>query len=423
MAPPFTPVATTATPPQVRTSLRAELLFGLGLLAAAALIVAVASVVLFWEYIDSGLGALWLGILVACDVAVFVALGAYQLKRTVAGPLALAVDATSAIAAGDLTRRVPDASTRELATLAASINRMTDHLLAEQVQRIRAEKLAGIGRLAAGVAHEIGNPLGAIIGYAHLLRTRSAADPRAAEVLDGLERESARIDRIVRGLLDYARPRRNTSNRVDVNETIRSIARLLTDQGVFRRIELSLVLDGDMPMVRGERHELEQMLVNLLLNAADAMDRVGTLAVVSYRVEPGELEASVVRRDNDPPQAWVPRKLTPRVQHWLETTQPSSILKLVVADSGPGIADEDAERVFDPFFTTKQSGQGTGLGLAIVARVVDDLRGTIWVERAREGGAAFHVLLPMATASLTPVRAPDAGSPGTPGHPVANRAR
>ncbi|HWE43967.1 MAG TPA: HAMP domain-containing sensor histidine kinase [Gemmatimonadaceae bacterium] len=423
MAPPLITAPNTTAPPEARTSLRAELLVGLGLLAAAALVVAVASVVLFWGYIDSGLGALWMTLLVACDVVVFVALGAFQLKRAVVGPLALAVDATSAIAAGDLSRRVPDASTRELATLAASINRMTDHLLAEQVQRIRAEKLAGIGRLAAGVAHEIGNPLGAIIGYAHLLRTRSAGDPRAAEVLDGLERESARIDRIVRGLLDYARPRRSSSSRVDVNETICSIARLLTDQGVFRRIELSLTLDGDAPMVRGERHELEQMLVNLLLNAADAMDRAGKLAVVSYRVEPGELEESVIRREDDPPQAWTPRRLSPRVRHWLETTQPGAILKLVVADSGPGIADEDTERVFDPFFTTKEPGQGTGLGLAIVARVVEDLRGTIWVERAREGGAAFHVLLPMAAASLTPVGARGSAAAGIPAHGVATGAR
>ena len=113
------------------SSLRAELLVGLGILAAAALIVAVLSVVLFWEFIDSGQGALWLALLVAGDVAVFIALGAYQLKRLVTTPLMRAVEATSAIAGGDLSRRVPDASTRELATLATSINRMTDHLLAE----------------------------------------------------------------------------------------------------------------------------------------------------------------------------------------------------------------------------------------------------------------------------------------------------
>ncbi|MFL5562143.1 MAG: sensor histidine kinase [Gemmatimonadaceae bacterium] len=409
MSPQLAPA--TASPPvtrrrlESRTSLRAELLVGLGLLTAAALIVAVASVVLFWGFIDSSNGALWLALLVGGDVAVFVLLGAYQLKSVVTGPLERAVDATTAIADGDLSRRVPDAPIRELGTLAASINRMTDHLLAEQVQRIRAEKLAGIGRLAAGVAHEIGNPLGAIIGYAHLLRKSAAHDPQAVEILDGLERESARIDRIVRGLLDYARPHRNTSNRVDVNETVRSVARLLTDQGVFRRIELSITLDEQAPLVRGERHELEQMLVNLLLNAADAMDRNGRLAVVTHRFGDGLMEQSIARREGDLPQASVARSPLPRVQQWLEAAQPSEILKLVVADSGPGIAEEDAERVFDPFFSTKQPGQGTGLGLAIVARVVDDMRGSIWVQRAREGGAAFHVVLPAAAASITPVRA------------------
>ena len=406
MSPPIPPaVDTSPRPTRELFSLRVELLVGLGLLVAASLIVAVASVVLFWGYIDSAQGGMWLGLLIASDVAVFVALGAFQLRRSVTGPLALAAEATSAIAAGDLSRRVPSAPTRELATLATSINRMTDHLLAEQVQRIRAEKLAGIGRLAAGVAHEIGNPLGAIIGYAHLLRSRSGGDPRAAGDLDGLERESARIDRIVRGLLDYARPRRSTSNRVDVNETVRSATRLLNDQGVFRRIELSITLDDSGPTIRGERHDLEQMLVNLLLNAADAMDRNGKIAVVTYRVAPEELAARVARRGTDPVHTTMPRPLAPRVQHWLETTEPANILKLVVADSGPGIAAEDAERVFDPFFTTKEPGQGTGLGLAIVARVVDDLRGTIWVERAREGGAAFHALFPIGTSSLSPVKA------------------
>ena len=406
--PPIIVSDTSSRPAPELPSLRVELLVGLGLLVAASLVVAVASVVLFWGYIDSSAGGMWLGLLIASDVAVFVALGAFQLRRAVTGPLALAAETTSAIAAGDLSRRVPPASTRELATLAASINRMTDHLLAEQVQRIRAEKLAGIGRLAAGVAHEIGNPLGAIIGYAHLLRTRSGGDPRAAEVLDGLERESARIDRIVRGLLDYARPRRNTSGRVDVNEIARSATQLLRDQGIFRQIELTLTLDESAPVIRGERHELEQMLVNLVLNAADAMGRIGRIAVVTYRVAPDALAERGGRRETDPPRTWVARRLAPRVQHWLETTQPAAILKMVVADSGPGIAEEDAERIFDPFFTTKEPGQGTGLGLAIVARVVDDLRGTIWVERAREGGAAFHVLFPIAAASLEPVKAPSA---------------
>ena len=407
MLPPLTDRSPTHRRPRQRSSARAELLVGLGLLAAAALVVAVLSVVMFWEFIDSRQGALWLGLLVTGDVAVFVALGAHQLKRVVTSPLQDAVEATTAIAGGDLSRRVPDATTRELSMLASSINRMTDHLLAEQAQRVRAEKLAGIGRLAAGIAHEIGNPLGAIIGYAHVLRMRNANDPQAAEVLDGLERESARIDRIVRGMLDYARPRRQTTGRVDLNDVARSAAALLTDQGILRNIELSLTLGAEPVFIRGERHEVEQMLVNLLLNAADAMGRAGRMAVVTYRGTAAALSERIARRESDPPRPLVDRRPTPRVQHWLETTRPTEIVKLVVADSGPGIAEEDAERVFDPYFTTKEPGQGTGLGLAIVARVVADLRGTIWVQRAREGGAAFHLLLPIAASSLTPV--PDRG--------------
>ena len=423
MLPQFTDRSSTRHRPRQLSSARAELLVGLGLLAAAALVVAVLSVVMFWEFIDSGQGALWLGLLVTGDVAVFVALGAHQLKRVVTSPLQEAVEATSAIAAGDLTRRVPDANTRELSTLAESINRMTDHLLAEQAQRVRAEKLAGIGRLAAGIAHEIGNPLGAIIGYTHVLRTRTTNDPQAAEVVDGLERESARIDRIVRGMLDYARPRRQTTGRVDLNEAARAATALLADQGILRRIELSLGL-GEAPVfIRGERHEVEQMLVNLLLNAADAMGRVGRLAVVTYRGTAAALGESIVRRETDPPRPIVDRRPTPRVQHWLETTRPTDIVKLVVADSGPGIAEEDAERIFDPYFTTKEPGQGTGLGLAIVARVVADLRGTIWVQPAREGGAAFHLLLPIASPSLTPVSGLAGDAWPTAGRAVSARAR
>ena len=386
--------------PRAPTSVSAELLISLGLLAVAALTIAVNCVILFWRMVDTDVGAVWLTILIAADVAVFLALGAYQIQRLVLAPLARTVEATSAIAGGDLSRRVPDAETRELSTLAASINRMTDHLLAEQVQRIRAEKLAGIGRLAAGVAHEIGNPLGAIVGYTDILRRRAATDPTVTDALEGLGRESARIDRIVRGLLDYARPRRNTPGRIDVNATIHAATQLLADQGILKRIELSLILVEPPQSIGGERHELEQMIVNLLLNAVDAMQGEGKLAVVVYRTPREHLAQTVGRRESDPPLVSIPRKPSPRIEHWLGTARPlDEFVKIVVADSGPGIPDEDVERVFDPFFTTKQPGHGTGLGLAIVARVVENLSGIIWVQRAREGGAAFHALFPALAAA------------------------
>jgi signal transduction histidine kinase len=390
-------------------SLRTELLGTIAVLAAAALLIAVGSAVVFIDFIDADLAALWLTLLIVGDVAVFVAVGSYYLKRLVVAPLATVVSSTSAIASGDFSRRVPDASTQELSTLAVSVNRMTDHLLAEQAQRIRAEKLAGIGRLASGIAHEIGNPLGAINGYTYLLRSRVNGDPKTAEALAGVERESARIDRIVRSLLDYARaPRRTPSGRIEVNGTVQSVVQLLRDQGALRDVDVSVVLDPRQPQLGGERHELEQMLVNLLLNAIDAMGGSGRLAVVTHSVARRALELSVARRGDDPPDHVVPRRPAPRVLHWLETTAPpNDILKLIVADSGPGIADEDSERIFDPFFTTKEPGKGTGLGLAIVARVVDDLKGTVWVQRAREGGAAFHLLFPMLASSDRDVREPD----------------
>ncbi len=388
--------------PRAPISVSAELLLSLGLLAVAALTIAVNCVILFWSLVDSDVGAIWLTILIAGDVTVFLALGAYQIRRLVLVPLARAVESTSAIAGGDLTRRVPDAETRELSTLAASINRMTDHLLAEQSQRIRAEKLAGIGRLAAGVAHEIGNPLGAIVGYTDMLRRRTGSDPALTDALEGIGRESARIDRIVRSLLDYARPRRNTPGRIDVNATVHGATQLLADQGLLKRIELSITLADPPPTLAGERHELEQMVVNLLLNAVDAREGGGKLAVVTYRAPREDLVQTVGRRDSDPPLVSIPRRPSPRIEHWLATAQgPTEFVKVIVADSGPGIRDEDAERIFDPFFTTKQPGHGTGLGLAIVARLVENLHGIVWVQGAREGGAAFHALFP----AVAPARA------------------
>ena len=382
--------------PRAPVSVSVELLLSLGMLAVAALTIAVTCVILFWSMIESDVGTLWLTLLISADVAVFLALGAYQIKRLVLDPLARTVDATSAIAGGDLARRVPDAESRELSTLSESINRMTDHLLAEQAARIRAEKLAGIGRLAAGIAHEIGNPLGAIVGYTDLLRRRTGEDASLRDAVEGIGRESARIDRIVRSLLDYARPRRSTPGRIDVNETVVAAVQLLRDQRRLERIDLSLVLAVPGQAIAGERAELEHMMLNLLLNAIDALGGQGKLAVATHRAPREHLVRTVGRRETDPPLVSIPRKPSPRIAHWIAQSAPpiDEFVKIVVADSGPGIPEADADRVFDPFFTTKEPGQGTGLGLAIVARVVDNLSGIIWVQRAREGGAAFHAFFP-----------------------------
>jgi signal transduction histidine kinase len=371
------------------------------MLAGAALILAVASVALVFVAADAVFAPAFVAALVVLDVGVLVAFGAHHLRRLVTRPLEEVVAVAEAIAGGELDRRVPDGRTREFAVLSASLNRLTTHLLAAQAQRVRAEKMATVGRLAAGLAHEIGNPLGAVNGYTHILRGRLAGDDVAAQAVAGIERESARVDRIVRGLLDYARPRRPTPTRVDVNDTARFAVRLLEDQGRLRGVAARLALDPGDPTLYGERHELEQLFVNLLLNAVDAIGdapaSTNSLSVSTSRMTAAAVRDGVARRADDPPRTVVPRAPSPRVEEWLARVEsPAEVIKVVVSDSGPGVPEEDEERIFDPFYTTKEPGKGTGLGLAIVARTVENLHGAIWVQRAREGGAAFHMLFPAA---------------------------
>jgi signal transduction histidine kinase len=338
---------------------------------------------------------------------VFVAYGAWQVRRLVSRPLEQAIATAEAIAGGDLTRRMPPGETRELAALAESVNHMTDHLLEAQAQHLRIEKLASVGRLAAGIAHEIGNPLGAIHGYLHIARMRGSDATGVGEALDGLERESLRIDRIVRGLLDYARPRRVTPTPIAVNDVVRGAVGLLRDQGVLRRVQVAYRLDDLLPPLFGEQHELEQVMVNLLLNAVDAMDGVGALAIRTRLTSAEALRRPAPRRDGDDGAVQMERGPAARVAAWLDRVgDPERIVQVVVADSGTGVRPGDEERIFDPFFTTKEPGHGTGLGLAIVARIIDGLQGTVWVQAAREGGAAFVMLFAVPVLPEPSPRAP-----------------
>jgi signal transduction histidine kinase len=348
--------------------------------------------VLLYGVLDPEYAAIYISVLVAADVCVLVAFVAFQVERVVLRPLRETITTTEAIANGDLQRRVAPGDSAEMNNLATSVNRMTDRLLEERAHLVRVEKMASVGRLAAGIAHEIGNPLGAINGYTHLLHTATEGSPQVADAVMGLERESSRIDRIVRGLLDYARSKPRTPQEVDLNDVARAVVDLLNSQGVLKRVELELRLAEDPLFVPGDRHDFEQAFVNLLLNAIDAMDGRGSLSINLRRTDRAELTLGARRasdadtRPLNPPSA--------RAMRWLEGTGAESIASVVITDSGPGIPAEDAERVFEPFYTTKQPGKGTGLGLAIVARAVDNAAGTIWVSRAREGGAAFRMLFP-----------------------------
>src|SRR5919201_5946077 len=214
-----------------KPALRAELLFYLTFLVAFALLVGVATSLLALA-IAPDRGVLMIVLLVALEVGIFVLYGHSLVTRLVLQPLYRVMDTADAVADGDLGARAPDAATRDFATLAERLNRMTDRLLDAQSQLVRSEKLASIGRLAAGVAQQVGNPLGAIGTYLEVLRRRGLD----REVTDGMTRELERLDRIVRSLLDYARPYEDPLVPIDPDRIIRGAFELLRAQGAFRSV-------------------------------------------------------------------------------------------------------------------------------------------------------------------------------------------
>jgi signal transduction histidine kinase len=375
--------------PRPKPALRVELLFYLTFLAAFAILVGVATSQLALA-IAPERGVILVVVFVAAEVGIFVLYGRSLVSRLVLRPLSRVMETADAVADGDLAARAPDADTRDFATLAERLNRMTDRLLDAQSQLVRSEKLASIGRLAAGVAHEVGNPLGAAGTYLEVLRRRGADQ----EVTEGMGRELERLDRIVRSLLDYARPQEDPLVPIDPDRIVRGAFELLRAQGAFRNVRAETDFGLQVPEIMGRAHILEQTLVNLLLNAVDATPPGGSIIIGARRwaYEPG---AAATRRASDPRHSMFPRVAERRPSRIeFAAGQPGSLL--FVADSGPGVAPEDRDKIFEPFYTTKEPGRGTGLGLAIVARSVHEMGGVVWVDVAREGGAAFKLFFPIA---------------------------
>src|SRR6266516_5947814 len=250
---------------RAKPALRTELLFYLSFFAAAALLVGVATTQVASTFAPGE--EFWMVMaLVALEVGVFVVFGRHLVTRLVLRPLGELTATADAVADGDLDARAPDAETRDFATLAERLTRMTDHLLDAQSQLVRTEKLASIGRIAAVIAKELGNPLGAMGTYVEVLRRRGAD----GEVVAGLTRERDRIDRIVRGLLDYARPQDEALAPLDPAAVLQGAYTLLQAQGALKPVQAGLEIAPAVPQILGTAHILEQALVNLVLNAVDA---------------------------------------------------------------------------------------------------------------------------------------------------------
>ena len=375
-----------------RRSLRSQLVAELVLVASAA-VVLVGIITALVAGANLGALALPLAAFWAGSTLVLLVFGLHLLRRQVLRPLdALAeeadalADAGSGRAAGGAAAGRPYTyESAEFSSLAERFRAMAEGLLSAQGQVVRSEKLAGIGRLAAGVAHEVRNPLGAIANWIEVLRQRGT-DPA---VLEQMRDAVDRIDRIVASMLEYARPGKATEQS-DLSSVVRRASGFLEAQGALRETHVELDLAPDVPAVLGDAHALEQVVINLMLNARDAAARRLVVSVAPHVMEPNR---RMMARQEDGDGVHPIRPIEPRPMRNDYGAGASGAL-LVVADDGPGVADEDRERVFDPFYTTRDPGKGTGLGLAIVARTVHDAGGMVWVDRAREGGAAFKVFLP-----------------------------
>ncbi len=286
--------------------------------------------------------------------------------------------------------------------LLGAIAALEDRAFAADAERAHAERLAGAGGVPAGLAHEVGNPLCAITNYAHSLEGKVAPELRAT--VRALQREVSRIERIMDAYTEHVRPREPESHGADVNDALRSTLGLLSDQGVLRRIAVLTQFDEAPLPAPGDALELEQVFVNLLLNAADAMPGGGRLVIWTQRAPRQALEGGLMRRAGDARTSMPSRLRDERLAQWVSTHDAEDVAMVVLADSGHGVQPGDEERIFEPFVTTKPPDQGSGLGLAVVRRLVDAMRGLVWVQSAREGGAAFHLVFPIATADAATAR-------------------
>ncbi len=292
--------------------------------------------------------------------------------------------ATRKIAEGDLSLELSISSKDEIGQLAESFNHMlvrlkqarqeledygrtleekvenrSQQLKKIQLQLMQSEKLASLGRLASGVAHEINSPLTGILTFSHLLMRKLKGNPDLQRELELIVKETTRVSTIVRGLLDFARESKPQKRPCNINDLILHTLSLVQHQSVFHDIRIQKNLDGHLPITLLDSNQIQQVFMNILLNAADAMPAGGALTITS------------------------------------QLTAGDSFMQIRFTDTGCGIPEQDLSKIFDPFFTSKAEKKGTGLGLAVSYGIIDRHNGKIEVQSEVGKGTTFTVKLPL----------------------------
>jgi len=306
------------------------------------------------------LGITLAGMAIAMIVSNFLANGVLQ-------PIKRLVFASQQWAKGNLDYRVKTARKDEIAELTNTFNLMAsslkerDERLKEYAQQqiMKSERLATLGQLAAGVAHEINNPLGAVLMYTHLsLEEMEAEDPHRKN-LEKAVGEAARCKDIVKGLLDFARQTEPKVEELDANEILERTLSLVENQALFQNVRITKALSDYLPKIMIDGNQIQQVFTNIILNAAEAIEGEGELSVTTRMATDGES------------------------------------IEIEITDTGCGISKESLEKIFDPFFTTKEVGRGTGLGLAVSFGIVARHKGTINVKSEQGKGTTFIIRLPI----------------------------
>ncbi len=305
--------------------------------------------------------------IVAASSLLFIMLGmalvTYTLTRQVSNPLRRFVGYTERIADGDFSPILPVRRYRdEFSRLAVAINQMLFRLKDREAQLARTSRMAAVGTLTAGIAHELNNPLNNISLNAEALHEglSNYTDDQKLKMLADVVSQVERASATVRNLLDFTRVEKPVVVSLSVENVVREARRLVANEAEINRVEFNLALPPDLPKVQGNPRDLQQVFLNLFLNAIQAMPDGGVLTVRSQ-------------------------------------TTGDRALEVEVTDTGVGIPDEDIGSVFDPFFTTKEVGAGTGLGLAVSYGIVEKHNGTITVRSKLGEGTTFVVRLPISS--------------------------
>lgn len=286
--------------------------------------------------------------------------------RSISRPVRRLTEAAVEVAGGGYGTQVELQSNDEMGLLAASFNEMSRKMAADienlrqlNEQLIRTEKLAAAGTLAAGVAHEVNNPLASISSLIQILQAHHATDEETREMLRLISTQITRITQVTRDMMEFARARPPLRAPQNINRIIEASIRLASFDKAFQRLRLKTEQEADAPQVYADADQMQQVFLNLLLNARDAMPDGGDLRVCSRYDKNGEE------------------------------------MVVEISDSGTGIAPENRAHIFDPFFTTKAAGKGTGLGLAVCYGIITAHDGRIEIAPNDERGTRVRVSLPV----------------------------